>query len=101
MASNKIGSDPRLPTVGSAGYAERLSTRLYELFREHARAINGLRNEASSVPTTGTWAKGDFVWNTSPAEAGMSLSKYVIIGWTCTVGGAPGTWLPARTLTGN
>ena len=40
---------------------------------------------ASAAPTTGTWAVGDTVWNTSPAAAGY-------IGWVCTVAGTPGTW---------
>lgn len=93
MAWNKVGVDPRLPP----GY----TARVYELFREHAQAINALRNEAAAAPTTGTWKQGDFVWNTAPAEAGSASSKYVVIGWVCTVSGTPGTWLDSRTLTGN
>jgi Pectate lyase superfamily protein len=38
-----------------------------------------------SVPTTGTYNKGDIVYNTNPASAGY-------VGWVCTVGGTPGTW---------
>ena len=98
MASNKVGLDPRLPREVS-GYG--FVPRLFELFREHAQAINSLRNEGTAAPTTGTWKQGDFMWNTAPAEAGSASSKYVVIGWVCTVSGTPGTWLASRTLTGN
>lgn len=101
MASNKVGLDPRLPSSGAPMYSERLHTRLYELLREHALVINALRNEGTAAPTTGTWSVGSFVWNTAPAEAGSASSKYVVLGWTCTVAGTPGTWLACRTLTGN
>ena len=58
-------------------------------------------NSATAAPTGNTWAKGDIVRNSAPAEAGVALSKYVIVGWICTVSGTPGTWLEMRTLTGN
>ena len=77
--------------------------------REHANAVNSLAegrlagayNAQTAAPTTGTHAKGDQVRNSNPAEAGAVSSKYVVIGWICTVGGTPGTWLEMRTLTGN
>lgn len=37
------------------------------------------------APTTGTWAVGDIVYNTSPAASGY-------IGWVCVTSGTPGTW---------
>lgn len=55
----------------------------------------------TAAPTTGNWNIGDFVSNTAPAEAGGAGSKYVVIGWVCTVAGTPGTWLACRCLTGN
>lgn len=97
MAANKLAPDPRLPDVASPSFR----VRLYELFREIAFAVNGLRNEGTAAPTTGTWKQGDFVWNTAPSEAGSGGSKYVVVGWVCTVGGTPGTWLQQRALTGN
>lgn len=77
--------------------------------REHATAVNsmaegrlvGTYNAQTAAPTTGTHAAGDQVKNSAPAEAGVALSKYVVVGWICTVGGTPGTWLPMRVLTGN
>lgn len=56
---------------------------------------------ATAAPTGGNWIIGDRVRNKTPAEAGVAGSKYVIIGWICTVTGNPGTWLEMRTLTGN
>lgn len=55
----------------------------------------------TAVPTAGNWVVGDFVRNSSPAEAGGAGSKYIISGWICTVSGTPGAWLEARVLTGN
>lgn len=77
--------------------------------RDHASQVNLLTegriaavyNASTAAPTTGTWAKGDFIRNSSPAEAGAVSSKYVVIGWVCTVGGTPGTWVQCRYLTGN
>lgn len=77
--------------------------------REHASEVNALAegrlfgtyNAQTAAPTTGTHAKGDQVKNSNPAEAGSAASKYVVIGWICTVGGTPGTWLEMRVLTGN
>lgn len=58
-------------------------------------------NAYTAAPTTGTWAQGDYIKNSAPAEAGVALSKYVILGWVCTAAGTPGTWLQCRSLTGN
>lgn len=55
----------------------------------------------TAAPTTGTWAKGDFVANSNPSELGSVGSKYFIDGWKCLAGGTPGTWVQARYLTGN
>ena len=76
--------------------------------REVAKQINALSEgravalyqSASSVPTTGTYAQGDFVANNTPTELGTAGSKYVIDGWKCVVGGTPGTWVECRYLTG-
>ena len=40
---------------------------------------------ASAIPTTGTWAQGDVVFNTAPAAGGTP-------GWVCVTSGTPGTW---------
>tara|TARA_B110000503_G_scaffold61569_1_gene97592 strand:- start:434 stop:1348 length:915 start_codon:yes stop_codon:yes gene_type:complete len=40
-----------------------------------------------SMPTAGTWAQGDIVWNTRPERG-------TVLGWVCVKSGAPGTWRP-------
>jgi hypothetical protein len=97
-----LQSDPRLPIPNE--HTRPLTQRLYELFREVARSVNGAGmwdSEGTTAPTAGTWAAGDCVRNSAPAEAGTAGSKYVVIGWVCTVSGTPGTWLSMRVLTGN
>lgn len=54
----------------------------------------------TTPPSVGSWNAGDFVINKTPSVAGSGGSRYVIHGWICTVTGSPGTWVPARTLTG-
>lgn len=78
-------------------------------YREIANQVNalsegrivGFYTAGTAAPTTGTWEQGDIVKNSAPAEAGSASSKYVVIGWICTVAGTPGTWLPMRVFTGN
>lgn len=58
-------------------------------------------NAYTAAPTAGTYARGDFIRNSEPSEAGSASSMYVIIGWICTASGTPGTWKECRVLTGN
>lgn len=96
----------KLNTTPRVGVLDPLLQR--EL-REHATQVNMLTEgrisafyqATTAAPTTGTWAKGDFVRNSAPSELGTGGSKYVIEGWTCLVGGTPGTWVQKRFLTGN
>jgi hypothetical protein len=104
----KLQSDPRLPQNPPAGYVQQLVTRLYDVLRPIAQQVNALSDghitahaSYTAAPTSGSWNKGDFVRNSTPAEAGAALSKYVVTGWICTVAGTPGTWLECRSLTGN
>lgn len=41
--------------------------------------------EGTAAPASGTWKRGDIVFNTSPSASGT-------VGWVCTADGAPGTW---------
>lgn len=63
--------------------------------------VIGAHNAVTAVPATGSYAVGDFVRNSTPSELGAAASKYVILGWICTVAGSPGTLLECRALTGN
>lgn len=101
---SRINEEPRLPPE-----LPRLIQKLTDILREMSRQVNGLSEgrqssnyaAQSSVPTTGTWLRGDFVLNSAPAEAGAAGSKYIIHGWRCTASGTPGTWVQCRFLTGN
>lgn len=86
-----------------------LDQLLQRELREHAQQVNSLTegrmeavyNAATSAPTTGMYAQGDFVRNSAPSELGSAASKYVIFGWQCVVAGEPGTFVQMRFLTGN
>ena len=102
-------SDIRLPTPPRDEYLERLNLNLTNTLRDLQTRIDliaggylsGARNTATSVPTTGAYAVGDFVKKSNPVEAGSGGSKYVLAGWMCVTAGTPGTWLECRFLTGN
>lgn len=87
----------------------QMERKLTDLFRATNTQLNQLtegncaavHNAATTVPTTGSYAQGDFVRNSTPSEAGTAGSKYVILGWLCTVAGTPGTFVACRALTGN
>lgn len=46
---------------------------------------------ATAVPATGTWKRGDHVFNSAPAVGSPK-------GWICTVAGTPGTWVSEGNL---
>lgn len=72
-----------------------------------ARQVNGIsegnmhahHGARTAAPTTGMWAKGDFILNSNPVETAGTAHSYVVMGWECTVGGEPGTWEEVRFLT--
>lgn len=87
-------------------YAAQAFTRIVEEIEKQVNAVSegriaGTYNAYTSAPTTGTWVQGDFIRNLAPTETGSASSKYVVLGWVCTVSGTPGTWLQCRVLTGN
>lgn len=95
-----VNKNPRIPPGDRDVYRE---------LSEHAALINlmtdgrlaGTNNASTAAPTAGTHARGDFVRNSEPAEAGAASSMYVVLGWVCVSGGTPGTWKQCRVLTGN
>jgi len=65
-----------------------ISARLLgNLFNNGARNTVGKASisESASAPTTGTWDRGDRVYNSSPSAGGT-------VGWVCVSGGTSGTW---------
>ena len=101
----RLEENPLLPTDTQTNLVYTLS----RLFRNISAKVNQIGDGrlvgsdlvAASIPTTGTYAAGDFIRNSAPVEAGTAGSKYVVLGWICTVGGTPGTLLQVRALTGN
>lgn len=104
----KLDPFPRFPAD-----ARQMERKLTDLHRDIARQVNDLTegrinavtNAASSVPTTGSWLRGDFVRNSAPAEAGTAGSKYVVTGWLRLTTGPANVlntdWVETRNLTGN
>ena len=96
---SKLNVTPRVNVdAETARWYREISTQVNAISEGR---IVGFYTAATAAPTTGTWAQGDFVKNSAPAEAGSASSKYIVTGWICTVSGTPGTWLAARVLTGN
>lgn len=101
----RLADNPILPPVSSPTFQTTLRDYIARIHQQ----LNGLgdgrvaviHSAATSVPTGGSWAQGDFVANSTPTEAGTAGSKYVVTGWICTVSGTPGTWVACRSLTGN
>lgn len=96
------------PLNPDSDYNKALSRKLVDYFRDLTRKVNGLAsgsynavdNAYTAAPTTGTWATGDFIRNSSPSVLGAASSQYVIYGFLCVAGGEPGTWVQCRFLTG-
>lgn len=94
----RFPADPKLMERKLTDLFVETNTQVNRLSEGVASAVN---NAATAAPTAGTFAVGDFVKNSAPGELGMALSRYVVLGWVCTVAGTPGTFLQCRTLTGN
>jgi hypothetical protein len=56
--------------------------------------------DGTAAPTSGTYTRGTFMRNTAPSVLGTAGNQYIVWGWSCTLGGTPGTWVEVRTLTG-
>ena len=105
----RLEENPPLPLNTDSAYARDLNFTLSRLLRNIAAKVNGLAdgrlsmidNAQTAAPTTGTWAQGDFVRNSTPTEQGTAGSKYVLLGWVSVAGGTPGTFKECRVLTGN
>jgi len=105
----RLPENPALPQNPDTDYAKALNRGLQELLRNVCQKTNGLADGrfasrdlvAASVPTTGMYARGDFVANSAPAELGTAGSRYVVEGWLCVTAGSPGTFVEKRFLTGN
>ena len=95
---------PDNPPLPSSGDTQALLREVQKLMRQVNQQVNALsegrvtatNNASDTVPTTGTWNRGDFVPNTVPSPIGEAGNQYIIDGWKCVVGGTPGTWVEVR-----
>ena len=98
----RIPSDPERMAARVADLIQRISENVNALTEGRASA---LYTAQASAPTTGTWAIGDYVANSAPAELGSASSKYVVYGWKRLTSGSTNTlgtdWVEDRRLTGN
>lgn len=110
LASGLKWSGRALSRVNAEGLPPQYNRgSVYDILRGICSKLNQLSegrivertNALTSIPTTGTFAQGDKVENSTPSEAGTVGSKYVVTGWICVVGGEPGTFKEMRVLTGN
>ena len=104
----KLDQQPNIP-ADPDGMRRRL-TDLIKRTNEKVNALiegraSALYAAQSSVPTTGTWAIGDYVHNSAPAELGTTPNKYVVYGWKRLTSGSANVlntdWVADRRLTGN
>lgn len=84
-------------------FGSSLTTRTYGRSAAVGEHLNipgmflGLNNSGryitygSAAPTTGTWARGDVVYNNAPTAGGK-------VAWVCTTAGTPGTWKAWGTI---
>lgn len=90
----RSGSSPALSVsdfgVNSKAYARRIGGDDRTLVQGGKFVVFG-----TAAPTSGTWAVGDKLRNTSP-----SLTVNPVTEWTCVAAGTPGTWAPSASLTG-
>jgi hypothetical protein len=106
--------DPILPISPESAYDAQLNRKLLDFFRVLVNKVNGLAsgvfthsadNALPSIPTSGTYARDDFVPKSSRVEAGVATQKYVVLGWLRLTGGSAHVanvdWVEVRILTGN
>lgn len=104
----RLDPNPTLPAD-----PEQQRRRLYDLIRRVNENVNALTEGSVSAlyaardayPTSGTWAKGDYVHNSNPTELGGGGSKYIVYGWKRLTSGSGNVlntdWFQDRRLTGN
>lgn len=90
-ALNDVGA-PQVAMYGRGQFSPGMQLNLYD-FRGTASGNAVSRVFSSlSVPSSGTWQRGDIVFNSQPSAGGF-------IGWACTSSGTPGTWKTFGSIT--
>ena len=82
----KIAISQRVPSQWNreaiADIFRSIETQMNLLAEGKSSAYHGA---AAAAPTAGTFARGDWVKNSTPSATGF-------FGWVCVTGGTPGTW---------
>lgn len=71
--------------IGQNKISGQSGPEVYDPNNEVIYLITG--SKATAAPTTGTWKRGDIVYNSTPSAGS-------IMGWVCVTAGTPGTWVP-------
>jgi len=83
-----VGNQDRVVSVyGHLAVGVAQPTQGIALTVAGAVSFDNKKFTVGKIPTSGTYNKGDIVWNTDP-----KATDY--IGWVCVVPGEPGSWLP-------
>lgn len=96
LTGNRIvGFNPALPIQLGSGHTDAAndlptarfanSGDLDPLEINRFRLGGRVHHAAAAPPSSGTWARGDIVFNTAPTAGGF-------VGWVCVSPGTPGTW---------
>ena len=80
-------------TAGTCDFAMPMLIEVGEDWRTIQGAIASAQYvwTGTAAPTTGTWNRGDIVWNTTPTASNPP-------GWVCVTAGSPGTWKAMANL---
>jgi hypothetical protein len=97
----RLNVENEVPTTYNLQPIKRIFKRLQDQLNLLSEGRLVAKNNAvASVPTTGDYAVGDFVPNSTISELGAGGSKYILDGWVC-VDADPLTFVEKRCLTGN
>jgi hypothetical protein len=90
LIRNNVAQSAR---VIQSSFVQGVGTIDFQVPSMRLGAGSNIRRHASgtAAPTSGTWARGDIVWNVNPSAGGT-------MGWMCVAAGTPGTWRPMPNL---
>ena len=91
--ANYLDPAAAIAILGTCGFSASGKTIL-EWFTDITYVVNGVglvQTYNTVIPVSGTWRRGDIVWNSMPSSGGAP-------GWSCTVAGTPGTWKAMANL---
>lgn len=89
---SKLNSTLQLPSE----FNRQALARIFSAIDQQANGLAEGRiaatyNAGTAAPTTGSYQRGDRIWNSEPSAGGY-------IGWVCVTAGTPGTWKGFGTI---